>query len=92
MAPSLIDPVPGYLDTLLGALGMTFGVAVGFMRVMNTSKKLGYDAIPVDVVVNATIVIIKEVSEQQRHSKIYNLVSNCGTTGGGEKTGILINT
>ena len=79
MSPTIKDPVPGFSDSLLGGLGVVFGVSIGFVRVFPASSDLGVDVIPLDVVGNSILVIAKQTAEE---GKIYNIVTNCGKLGG----------
>jgi uncharacterized membrane protein len=76
--PTLSDPVPGFTDTVLGTLVVTFGLFLGFTRVIQFKKDFAYDGIPSDVVVNSTLVIAKEVATVADSIKVFNQVSNSG--------------
>lgn len=74
-----MDPVPGFSDSLLGGLGVVFGVSIGFIRVFPASSNVAIDVVPLDVVGNSILVIAKQTAKE---GKIYNLVTNCGKLGG----------
>lgn len=69
------------MDPILGGVAVTFGVTIGFVRVFNSSRTFSYDLVPLDVVVNAILVIASQ--NRQESSKVYNLVSNSGNSFGG---------
>eukprot|EP01119_Soliformovum_irregulare_P011684 TRINITY_DN2952_c0_g1_i1.p1 TRINITY_DN2952_c0_g1~~TRINITY_DN2952_c0_g1_i1.p1 ORF type:complete len:572 (-),score=151.65 TRINITY_DN2952_c0_g1_i1:42-1637(-) len=52
---SLKEPVPGWVDVLLGPGGLFLAVGMGALRVMHGSSNNVADFIPVDIVVNAII-------------------------------------
>jgi hypothetical protein len=83
--PTISDPVPGFTDTVLGGLAVTFAIAVGFTRVYQSERDFSYDAVSSDVVVNSTLVIAKILAMTQQTPRLFNQVSHTGRAAGGEK-------
>jgi hypothetical protein len=56
------DPVPGFIDKIIGPAGLGVGMLAGLIRVIKTSTKVYTDLVPADVVVNSTLAIARQVS------------------------------
>lgn len=50
------EPVPGWINSKNGPSGFIMGAAKGVVRRLPANKKLIYDYIPVDIVINELIV------------------------------------
>jgi len=80
---SLQEPVPGWIDVLLGPTGLFVAVGVGAFRVMRGTSKNVVDFIPCDLVVNGIIasawrnvVLTKSDPEYPSKYPIYHLTSS----------------
>ena len=72
---SLLEPFPGWVDNLNGPTGIIVGAGKGVIRTMHCNGHYNADIIPVDIVVNETIIIAKERGEtsQLERPMVYNL-------------------
>jgi len=85
------DPVGGFSDSLYTVMGQGVGIMAGILRVLYWDKNDSTDAIPVDVVVNTTLVIAAKVHEwNAKVPPIYNMVSNVFLPSGNLKVNHLI--
>jgi hypothetical protein len=83
--PTISDPVPGFTDTVLGGLAVSFAINIGFARVIPFGKDCAYDGISSDVVVNSTLVVAKELAMTRHTPRVFNQVSKSSRLGGGKK-------
>ena len=73
---TLKDPVPGFVDKLIGPFGIAIGVVAGIVRVVKTNHKIKIDLIPIDIVVNSTLAIAWKAAEKTKRNE-ETLVFNC---------------
>jgi len=52
----LYEPIPGWIDALLGPAGLFLATGSGFLRVMKGSSDIIADFVPVDIVCNSILV------------------------------------
>lgn len=57
MTPALIEPIPGWVDSLNGPVGIIVAAGKGVIRSMLCSAQNRVEVIPVDVAINATIAV-----------------------------------
>lgn len=57
MTPALKEPIPGWVDSLNGPVGIIVGGGKGVIRSMLCSEHNRAEVIPVDIAINATIAI-----------------------------------
>lgn len=57
MTATIRDPVPGYSDTLVGALGFAVGFMTGILRVVKGEPQSILNCLGVDVVVNSVLAL-----------------------------------
>jgi len=55
--PTLKEPIPGWIDNFYGPIGLFVGGGTGIMRVACLNKTVNEDAVPVDIVIKAIIVV-----------------------------------
>jgi len=55
--PSVEEPIPGWIDNIYGPIGLYIGGGKGLIRVAYCNKHITENAIPVDIVVNAIIIL-----------------------------------
>ncbi|KAM3955075.1 putative fatty acyl-CoA reductase CG5065 [Aphomia sociella] len=68
------EPLPGWVDNLNGATGLVIGSGKGVIRTMHCEPSYTVDAIAVDVVVNACIVIAYVTAlDKLKEVTIYNV-------------------
>lgn len=73
------DPVPVFVDKLLGPSGVAVGVHVGLIRVVKAKSEASTDIIPADVVVNSTLALAWKTSLKhfkEDEVQIYNCAIN----------------
>ncbi|KAK5638968.1 hypothetical protein RI129_013263 [Pyrocoelia pectoralis] len=84
--PSIItatvcDPVPGWVDNLIGATGVFVGTLLGVIRTMKCRSDYIADLVPADHVVNcmiATATMVHKNRENQNEGRgIYNCITSC---------------
>ncbi|XP_063634757.1 putative fatty acyl-CoA reductase CG5065 [Cydia splendana] len=76
VCPSLKDPIPGWVDSLNGPVGVMLGAGKGVIRTMLCDGSLNAQVIPVDIAINGLIAIVMiEVMKKTKseHIPIYNL-------------------
>lgn len=57
MSPSLKEPISGWVDNIFGPVGLFIGSGKGVVRVGYCNKYNIDDAIPVDIVIKAILVV-----------------------------------
>ncbi|XP_011701211.1 PREDICTED: fatty acyl-CoA reductase 1-like [Wasmannia auropunctata] len=55
--PSLEEPVPGWIDNVYGPIGLFIGGGKGIIRVACVNKNVNQNAVPVDIVIKAIIIV-----------------------------------
>lgn len=70
------DPVPGYADSLLGALGAGAGIMVGLLRVMKCNPDALFDIVPADFVIDSTLAVARFGAEKSFEGD-NSIVFNC---------------
>ncbi|XP_071565647.1 fatty acyl-CoA reductase 1-like [Temnothorax nylanderi] len=55
--PSMEEPFPGWIDNIYGPIGLTIGGGKGIIRVAYGNKDVIEDIVPVDIVINAILVV-----------------------------------
>lgn len=75
VSPSYKYPMPGWVDSLNGPPGMFLAAGKGVLRSMLIDPDSVIEAIPVDVAINAIIVITKELATTERSPTVpvYNI-------------------
>lgn len=85
MASTRADPVAGYSDNLLGALGVAFGAITGFLRVVPCNFNVPTNLVAADITINSILMIAKRNAELKgREPTIFNLVCNNERISGGD--------
>ncbi|XP_052757506.1 putative fatty acyl-CoA reductase CG5065 isoform X2 [Galleria mellonella] len=78
VTPSYKDPIPGWVDNLNGPVGLMVGAGKGVIRSMHCYGHCHAEVIPVDIAINAIIVIafkIGTMTERPPEIPVYNLTS-----------------
>ncbi|RVE41879.1 hypothetical protein evm_013468, partial [Chilo suppressalis] len=71
---SFKEPMPGWVDNLNGPTGLMVGAGKGAIRTMHMDETLHADVIPVDMVVNACILLAYTTAlEKSKALKVCNL-------------------
>jgi alcohol-forming fatty acyl-CoA reductase len=76
VTPSLKEPLPGWVDSLNGPSGIIVAGARGVLRCMLLDKEANFEAIPVDMAINAMITVVKEhstASTKPNEVPVYNV-------------------
>lgn len=73
MIPSYAEPVPGWVDSLNGPMGVMLGAGKGVIRTMHCDPDAKAEIIPVDYVANSLIVLAPGISEEVKRLVIYLL-------------------
>ncbi|XP_071441027.1 putative fatty acyl-CoA reductase CG5065 [Hetaerina americana] len=84
LRPSIVipiwkEPIPGWTDNLNGPMGLLIGAGKGVIRTMYCDSRGHADFIPVDVVVNATLMLTWDfVTKKPKdpEKRVYNLTSS----------------
>lgn len=61
MTPAAIEPLPGWVDSLNGPMGLIVGAGKGVIRSMHCKGENRAQVVPVDVAIAAAIVIAERV-------------------------------
>ncbi|XP_063632736.1 putative fatty acyl-CoA reductase CG5065 [Cydia splendana] len=71
---ALKEPIPGWVDNLNGPTGLIIGSGKGVIRTMHCEPSYLADAMPVDVVVNACILLAFATAiERPQEAKFFNV-------------------
>ncbi|XP_018563270.1 putative fatty acyl-CoA reductase CG5065 [Anoplophora glabripennis] len=77
--PAVDEPVPGWVDSLNGPVGLLVGAGKGVIRSMYCNGGNRGQFIPVDFAINTTIVVAQMVGKAETRSKevpVYNLTQD----------------
>jgi len=66
VTPSYLDPMPGWVDNLNGPIGLLIGAGKGIIRSMHCNGNYHAELIPVDMGINALIVIAYKLATDQQ--------------------------
>lgn len=69
------EPVPGWVDNLLGLTGIMLGIGVGLIHTTLAYKEFVTDVLPVDYSVNLIIASALDCGTTNGKVKIFNCVS-----------------
>ncbi|CAG4910919.1 unnamed protein product [Colias eurytheme] len=78
VTPSHQDPVPGWVDNLNGPIGLMIGAGKGVIRSMHCYGHYHAEVIPVDIAINALVVIpyyLNTKVERSEEIPVFNLTS-----------------
>lgn len=78
VTPSYKEPTPGWVDNLNGPIGLMVGAGKGVIRSMHCYGHYHAEVIPIDIAINAIIVIAKNVgsmTERKPEIPVYNLTT-----------------
>lgn len=77
---TLSDPWAGFSDSLVGILGVTIGVMIGYFRVLNNDIETFIDIVPADVTVNSILAVGAYTKHDRREDRniIFNVINNSG--------------
>ncbi|XP_049867485.1 putative fatty acyl-CoA reductase CG5065 [Pectinophora gossypiella] len=78
VTPSYKEPTPGWVDNLNGPIGLMVGAGKGVIRSMHCYGHYHAEVIPVDLAINAIIVIahrIGTMTERPPEIPVYNITS-----------------
>ncbi|GJQ68244.1 hypothetical protein Trydic_g16857 [Trypoxylus dichotomus] len=81
VTPAVSDPIPGWVDNLNGPVGVLVAAGKGVLRVMHCNGDNSAHTVPVDIAINAIIVIAWKwgsAEKQPQEVPVYNL-TNDGT-------------
>ena len=76
VTPSIREPIPGWVDSLNGPMGIMIAAGKGVLRSMLVDQNVTAEVIPVDTAINAIIIIAKvHANQTERPSEmpVYNL-------------------
>jgi hypothetical protein len=79
---TLVDPVPGYIDSIVGFMGFGLGKLLGGMRVLNLGKPdfcLNY--VPVDCAINSILAVCQQKLTNDSKSNVFNCVASPAALG-----------
>lgn len=68
--PSLEEPVSGWVDNLNGICGVTLAGGKGVLQSFFSDPKSHVDSIPVDLCINAMLMIVKVLSTEAKHETL----------------------
>ncbi|KAI8434832.1 hypothetical protein MSG28_003331 [Choristoneura fumiferana] len=78
VTPSYKDPIPGWVDNLNGPIGLMVGAGKGVIRSMHCYGHYHCEVIPVDIAINAIIVIAYKIGTQTQRPPalpVYNITT-----------------
>lgn len=70
MTPSWSEPIPGWVDSLNGPIGIMAGAAKGVIRTMLINGENPSEIIPVDMAINGLITIPYDICRRDRLAKV----------------------
>ncbi|RWS15215.1 hypothetical protein B4U79_10163 [Dinothrombium tinctorium] len=77
VASAYEEPYPGFVDTLVGPVGLAVLVGLGIVQIINFDLSKHLEFTSVDVLTNATLAITTETSKTKpTEAKVYNIVSS----------------
>lgn len=76
VTPSLKEPISGWIDNILGPIGLFIGGGKGLLRVAYCDKSVNEDAVPVDIVTKAIIVATWKIGLTTYNHHIYACIFN----------------
>lgn len=78
VCPAAIEPLPGWVDSLNGPMGLLAASGKGVLRSMHCISHYTVQLIPVDYAINASIVIAHKVATEKRTEEVpvYNVTQN----------------
>ncbi|RZC34683.1 fatty acyl-CoA reductase, partial [Asbolus verrucosus] len=79
VCPAALEPLPGWVDSLNGPMGLLVGAGKGVIRSMHAKAENKAQVVPVDIAINAAIVIAQRVGSGTIKSKevpVYNLTQD----------------
>lgn len=78
VTPCGIDPVPGWVDTLNGPMGLIAASGKGVLRSMHCKGEYNAHTVPCDVAINALIIIAYKTGSEKRRDEVpvYNLTND----------------
>ncbi|CRK93122.1 CLUMA_CG006592, isoform A [Clunio marinus] len=79
VVPAYKEPLPGWVDSLNGPAGLMLGAAKGVIRSMLVDGDLDAEIVPVDIAINGTIIIAKQIAMQQKRSndvEVFNVTAS----------------
>lgn len=62
VTPAVFEPLPGWVDSLNGTVGIIYASAKGVLRSMIVNPNGMFEMIPVDTAINALLLIAKDLS------------------------------
>ncbi|KAL6420855.1 hypothetical protein ACFW04_014381 [Cataglyphis niger] len=65
--PSYKEPMPGWVDNLNGPIGLLVGAGKGVIRSMHCNGNYNAQVIPVDIAINALIIIAYQIATNQEN-------------------------
>lgn len=66
VTPSFEEPLPGWVDSLNGPIGILVGGAKGVIRSMMCDENITGEVIPVDLAINGIIIIAKSLANKKK--------------------------
>lgn len=78
MCPAALEPLPGWVDSLNGPMGLLVAGGKGVLRSMHCIGTNKAQVVPVDYAINASIMIAYKLGSQPRTKEIpvYNLTQD----------------
>ncbi|XP_061723572.1 putative fatty acyl-CoA reductase CG5065 [Cydia pomonella] len=75
VCPAYLDPIPGWVDSLNGPVGLLLGASKGVIRTMLCDASIYAQVIPVDAAINAIIALamIEATKKKSENIPVYNL-------------------
>ncbi|KAL6426748.1 hypothetical protein ACFW04_009232 [Cataglyphis niger] len=67
--PSYTEPMPGWVDSLNGPIGLLVGAGKGVIRSMHCNGNYTAEVVPVDLAINTLIVIAYKIATSQENSE-----------------------
>lgn len=79
VTPAAFEPVPGWVDSLNGPMGITVAAGKGVLRSMHCHGEYNAQVVPVDMAISAMIIVAYELGsapERPKEVPVYNLTNN----------------
>jgi hypothetical protein len=65
VVPAHNEPLPGWVDTLNGPVGVIVGAGKGVIRTMTCGENYSAQIVPVDIAINCLIIIAWELANEK---------------------------
>lgn len=66
MTPAGLEPLPGWVDSLNGPMGVLVAASKGVLRIMHCTGENSSHVVPVDMAISATIIVAWKLGSAEK--------------------------